>query len=166
MAGKAFIRKKVDNSLENLSLNGGTITLNGGKRIGLEALKTWPAYQLAAENIFAIDDPTPPGGQYLVSVDYQLVGGVVTAVPAFAPVPLSVIPMADFLGRLTDTEYSDLYKARAQGVQTNQMTLVRQLDQFTVIGKLDLNLSSAATFKAALVTANILTQPRADAIFV
>lgn len=82
------------------------------------------------------------------------------------PPPLSNIAFAAFLGRWTDAEYAILMQKRAQAIGAGNVTLVRQWDMAMANGAVDLGSSAATAFKAAIVAAAILTQARADAIFV
>lgn len=78
------------------------------------------------------------------------------------------IAISAFLGRWTLTEYKALLQGRAAAIAaagTANMALVRQWDQAMSLGQVDLNIPAAQTFKAALVSAGILTQARADVIF-
>jgi len=79
----------------------------------------------------------------------------------------NVIPVATFISRWTTTEYSNLMKARATAINNNSagMSLVMQWDQAVSNSVVDLNTTAAQNFKSSLVSAGILTQPRADVIF-
>lgn len=88
----------------------------------------------------------------------------ISRIDALPADPLSV---AAFIGRWTNTEYSNLMKARATAVQNNSagMTMVRQWDMAVAKGVVDMTTQAAKDFKASLVSAGILTQARADVIF-
>jgi hypothetical protein len=81
------------------------------------------------------------------------------------PAPPNVIPFAAFLARWTDPEYALLMQRRATAIGAGNVTLVRQWDMAMAAGIVDLGTPAASSFKAALVTATILSQARADAIF-
>lgn len=80
---------------------------------------------------------------------------------------LSTIPFNIFISRWTTTEYSNLGKARATAITNNGagMTLVKNWDIAQSQNSIDLNSPAAQSFKASIVSAGILTQARADAIF-
>jgi hypothetical protein len=92
-----------------------------------------------------------------------------SAVAAFAvPSSTNVIPFSIFIGRWTDAEYQLLMQRRATVIAaagTTNMFLVKQWDQAMSSGQINLALQATMTFKANLVSAGILTQARADAIF-
>lgn len=83
------------------------------------------------------------------------------------PVIQNVISFSVFISRWTTTEYSNLGKARATAITNNGagMTLVKNWDIAAAQNSVDLNQAAAQSFKAAIVAAGILTQPRADVIF-
>lgn len=65
-----------------------------------------------------------------------------------------------FLERVTDAEYAAVTAAAVGSVQ-----LQRWLDQLRMLGYVDVASASAVAAKAGLVSAGLLTQDRADAIF-
>lgn len=83
------------------------------------------------------------------------------------PVVKNVIPFDVFISRWTTTELSNLYKARATAITNNGagMSLVKNWDIALSQGIIDLNSPAAQAFKASIVSAGLLTQVRADAIF-
>lgn len=83
------------------------------------------------------------------------------------PIVKNVIPFSIFLTRWTTTELSNLYKARAAAITANSvgMTLVKNWDIAQSQNLVDLNSPAAQNFKASIVSAGLLTQVRADAIF-
>ena len=85
-------------------------------------------------------------------------------VVAFAALK-KIILFAQFIGRWSDAEYTLLLQRRATAITNGNITLVRQWDQAMANGVVDLNTAAAQNFKAAIVSANILTQQRADVIF-
>lgn len=77
----------------------------------------------------------------------------------------NVIPFSVFIQRWTDAEYLALMRARANAITAGNIVLVRQWDTAASSGSIDLNTPAAQNFKATMVSAGILTQVRADAIF-
>lgn len=103
----------------------------------------------------------PPGTpQTQVDIGNNIINTISTVV-------LNVIRFSDFVQRWTTTELSNLYKGRATAITNNGagMTLVKQWDVAQAQGYVDLNTAAAQNFKAAIVTAGILTQQRADVVF-
>jgi len=82
-----------------------------------------------------------------------------------SPTELNIIPFSQFIGRWNDAEYTLLMQRRATAIGAGNIPLVRQWDQATATGLVDLNSPAAQNFKTAIVAAGILTQVRADAIF-
>ena len=79
---------------------------------------------------------------------------------------LSVILFSNFLNRWQDAEYILLLQKRAQAVQAGtNAALIRGWDLHMALNVVDLNSTAAQTLKTSLVSANILTQARADVIF-
>jgi hypothetical protein len=78
---------------------------------------------------------------------------------------LSVVKFDAFIARWTDPEYALLMQRRAQAIGAGNVTLVKQWDIAAVQGQVDLNSPAAQNFKAAIVSAGILSQARADVIF-
>ena len=74
--------------------------------------------------------------------------------------PKTVFDGVEFLGRLTDDEYSAIIAASAKSVQ-----LARWLDIFRLRGEIDVTGSTAQAAKVGLVATGLLTQERADVIF-
>jgi hypothetical protein len=79
----------------------------------------------------------------------------------------NIIPFSLFITRWTTTELSTLYKARAAAITANSagMSLVKNWDIAQSQNSIDLNSVAAQNFKASIVSAGLLTQVRADAIF-
>jgi hypothetical protein len=77
----------------------------------------------------------------------------------------NIVPFQTFITRWTDPEYLALMRARANAITAGNITLVKQWDFSLAYGFVDLNTLAAQNFKSAIVTAGILTQPRADIIF-
>lgn len=75
------------------------------------------------------------------------------------------IPFGIFISRWTDAEYALLMQRRATAIGNGQVGLVKQWDIAVTLGVVDLGTQAAQNFKSALVSANILTQARADIIF-
>lgn len=84
-----------------------------------------------------------------------------------AALPSGRLTVAEFISRWTNAEYAALMQARAAAIQnaSGGMTLVRQWDMAMARGDVDLSTPAVQSFKATLVSAGILTQARADAIF-
>lgn len=81
-----------------------------------------------------------------------------------APV-LTFVSWNTLVSRFTDTEWAGVQKAINNQVTTGNGGLARWIALSTVNG-VDVTASQTLTYKAQLVTASILTQARADAIFV
>lgn len=71
----------------------------------------------------------------------------------------SLIDGADFLARVTDAEYAAI-------VGSTNMQVRRWLDIFRLRGEIDVTGDTAQAAKAGLVALKLLTQERADEIFV
>lgn len=79
---------------------------------------------------------------------------------------LNIIAFAVFLARWQDSEYALLGQKRAAAISSStNMSLVRNWDISTAQNVIDLNSTFAQNLKTALVSNNILTQARADAVF-
>jgi hypothetical protein len=87
---------------------------------------------------------------------------VVATIPIDA---LKPIDTSTFIRRFTDAEYLAVYKKRLNDAAANQLGLTKSWDIVTFNGFIDLNLKITQDLKAGLVSAGILTQARADAIF-
>lgn len=70
------------------------------------------------------------------------------------------IPGAEFLGRVTDAEYSSITAAARQNAKIG-----RWLEILRMRGEIDVASKTAQEAKDGLVAAGLLTQVRADAIF-
>lgn len=105
-------------------------------------------------------DPAPGSTQPQIDAANQVLATI-------DPIVKNIIPFSVFISRWTTTEYSNLGKARATAITNNGagMTLVKNWDIAASQNSVDLNTPAAQSFKAAIVTAGILTQARADAIF-
>jgi len=79
---------------------------------------------------------------------------------------IRIVPTSVLISRFTSTEYADLLQKRVTAITGGNVTLVKQWDTAVARGTVNLNSPATQTFKAALVSANVLTQNRADAIFV
>ena len=78
----------------------------------------------------------------------------------------NIVAFPTFIGRWLDAEYALLMQKRAAAISAGtNIALVKQWDQAMSAGQVDLNSAAAQNFKAAVVSAGILTQPRADVIF-
>lgn len=79
----------------------------------------------------------------------------------------SMISCDVFIGRWTRAEYALLWQRRATAITNGgaAMDLVKQWDQAMVRGSINTVAQVTLDFKAAIVSAGILTQQRADAIF-
>lgn len=105
--------------------------------------------------------------QYGRDVTAQQKSAVAAVLAAHVPTRQrkNVIAFDALIGRFSNAEYADLLQKRASSIAAGTVALVKQWDTALANGKVDLNTSAAANFKAQLVSAGILTQPRADAIF-
>lgn len=83
-----------------------------------------------------------------------------TPEPTPEPTVKTVFDGADFLSRLTDSEYGAILAAATQSIQ-----LARWLDTFRLRGEIDVTGKTAQAAKAGLVKAGLLTPDRADVIF-
>lgn len=79
--------------------------------------------------------------------------------------PAKIILAADFISRFTDMEYSNIQKAALAQMQQGVATLQKWIDVATTDGYIDLDRPATNDAKQALVTANLLTQERANIIF-
>jgi hypothetical protein len=112
---------------------------------------------------------SPPEGQTPIASDeagpgWTYAGGKFAA-PAIvdAPIPVPASTVVDgvvFLTRLTDAEYTAVMAAAAQNVQ-----LARWVDQFRLLGHIDVASAAAVAAKAALVAAGLFTADRATEVF-
>ena len=111
------------------------------------------------------DDQSFQGREHLTVEQNATLDAVVTA---HDPLKLraNVVAVGDFILRWQPAEYTLLMQRRATAIQAGNITLVQQWDVAMARGVVDLNTTAAQNFKAALVTAGILTQQRADTIFV
>lgn len=82
-----------------------------------------------------------------------------------APPPSPVITWTTFVARFTDVEWAGVKKAVTSQENTGNGALSRWIALATFQG-IDVTAAQTLTYKAQLVSAGILTQPRADAIFV
>ena len=110
-------------------------------------------------------DVSITGRQNLSQADNATLDAVIAAHDPTKKI-LNVIPFGVFIQRWTDVEYALLMQRRATAIGAGNVTLVKQWDTAVTNGEVNLNSAAAVTFKAALVSAAILTQARADAIFV
>jgi hypothetical protein len=111
------------------------------------------------------DDQSFQGREHLTVEQNATLDAVVTA---HDPLKLraNIVAVGDFILRWQPAEYTLLMQRRATAIQAGNITLVQQWDVAMARGVVDLNTTAAQNFKAALVTAGILTQQRADTIFV
>lgn len=85
-------------------------------------------------------------------------------VPPVLPQP-KIILATDFISRFTDEEYSNIKKAALAQMQQGVATLQKWIDVATTDGYIDLDRPATNEAKKALISANLLTQERADIIF-
>lgn len=81
----------------------------------------------------------------------------------FSAPPVAPDPRVDgetFMARVTDAEYAAVMAAAQINVQ-----LARWVDQVRILGYVNVFSDAALAAKAALVAAELLTEPRAEAIF-
>ncbi len=76
--------------------------------------------------------------------------------------PLATVPTGDFIARWTNAEYLALQRLRT----TDNGKMAKDWDNVTSDLSINMNKRKTQTLKASLVTAGILTQQRADVIFV
>lgn len=81
------------------------------------------------------------------------------------PLPQTAASWFTFVGRFADSEWAGVQKAINNQVTAGNGALARWIALSTVNG-VDMSSAQTATYKAQLVSAAILTQARADAIFV
>lgn len=74
----------------------------------------------------------------------------------------AIIAFDAFIQRFTGAEYLLMQQKRTNA---GAGTLCQQWDISMVRGTVDMNSAAAQNFKAALVSASVLTQPRADIVF-
>jgi hypothetical protein len=90
---------------------------------------------------------------------------VTAAIAALPPAPVHVAA-AVLLGRLTLAEYTAIRQAAAAALAAGNGQLEQWLDMArTSVAGIDLNDPATVAAKAALVSAKLLTQARADAVF-
>ncbi len=79
----------------------------------------------------------------------------------------NLVPASVIISRFTNAEYALLMQKRAAAVTAGgaALAMVKQWDIATTAGVIDTLSPAAQTFAAALVTAGVLTQARATAIF-
>lgn len=85
--------------------------------------------------------------------------------PPPPPPPVTVVSWSIFVGRFTDTEWAGVQKAINNQVTAGNGALARWV-AMAVANGVDMAATQTATYKGQLVTAAILTQVRADVIFV
>jgi hypothetical protein len=76
--------------------------------------------------------------------------------------PLGTVPTGDFIARWTNAEYLALQKRRT----TDNGKMAKDWDNVTSDPQINMNKKKTQTLKSNLVTDGILTQARADEIFV
>ena len=75
--------------------------------------------------------------------------------------PLTTVPTGDFIARWTNAEYLALQKRRT----TDNGKMAKDWDNVTSDPQINMNKKKTQTLKSNLVADGILTQARADAIF-
>jgi hypothetical protein len=110
-----------------------------------------------------------PGGQVINGAPNYVADGScnVTVTYPLTSSPLNVIPFPIFISRFTTTEYAGIMAAKAAAIAGNTagMAMVMQWDEAASGAVVDLNSPAAQNFKNALVSAGLLTAPRAAVIF-
>lgn len=101
-------------------------------------------------------DANPP----LTEAELNAARGVIDAYDATKPPPKTIFDGAEFLSRLTDSEYGAILEAAKSSVQ-----LARWLDIFRLRGEIDVTGTTALAAKAGLVAMGLISQERANAIF-
>jgi hypothetical protein len=86
--------------------------------------------------------------------------------PERRPKPVRPIPGHVFIARFTPQEYAAIRQAAAAQLAQGNGQLSMWIDTALASGFVDPSLASAHAAKAALVSAGLLTQERADVIFV
>lgn len=81
------------------------------------------------------------------------------------PLP-NMIDWATFQKRLTDAEYASIWNAAQAQIQAGTPALLRWINEGISVGEVNLNSVDALAAKAALVADNLLTQERADTVFI
>jgi hypothetical protein len=71
----------------------------------------------------------------------------------------------EFIGKFTDAEYALLEKKRNTDAAADKVGISKMWDLVTCIDIVNMNKTHVQELKAALVSANILTQARANEIF-
>lgn len=79
---------------------------------------------------------------------------------------MSIIWTADFIARWTNAEYLLLEAKRRDDITSNKVGNAKNWDQVIAGDVVDTTKQKVQTLKADLVTDGILTQARADAIFI
>ena len=111
----------------------------------------------------------PTNGQMAIGIPtYTLLNGVVTQTYASAPIPAPIpfVTLSTLIQRLTGAEYVAIKKAIAAQIAANNGTVALWYDIAQSGQPINLNDAQTVTIKALLVSSGLLTQPRADAVFV
>lgn len=142
-----------------------------GSHVPFGNLQTWRngglTAQLAAYGITAFDDPVPPQGQVITSVSYAPDAGTgIQQIVQTAPAPaVTTVGTTTLLSRLTGAEQVAIYKAANTAMANGNAMYMFWLTAVNTRGFVDLLDPATATVKAAIVTAGLLSQSRADAVF-
>lgn len=150
----------------------GDIVAGDGTRVPFDNLKTWYASgqlaQLAAYGITGFDDPAPPQGQVVTSVAYapDTGTGVQQTVQTAPAVALTIVATATLISRLTGAEQTNIFKAANTAMAAGNASYMFWLTAANTRGFIDLADPTTAAVKAAIVSAGMMTQARADAVFV
>ena len=81
------------------------------------------------------------------------------------PVVKKTIKVSDFIKRWTTAEYRVMLADRATAAGGGSMSVAKNWDVALALDEINLNAPMIQNLKADIVTAGILTQPRADIIF-
>jgi hypothetical protein len=116
--------------------------------------------------LFALSGDSTSGLQWLDPRPRPTDAQIATAIAALPPAPVYVAA-STLLGRLSLAEYTGIRQAAAAQLAAGNGQLEQWLDLArTSVAGIDLTDPATIAAKAALVSAKLLTQARADAIFV
>jgi len=106
-----FVLKRANDAVQVYD-PGQTVVLDDGTKIPYENLASYPAQVLLAFGLYAFADPSPPPGQYLVSVSYEALPEGIDQVPLFADLPPG--PVADLAGIAASSSYVASLRRKAR----------------------------------------------------
>lgn len=95
----------------------------------------------------------------------QQIAAANNVIATIDPVVKNIIQFDDFIRRWTNAEYRLMLADRAAAASGGSMSVAKNWDVAFARGDVNLNNQLMQNLKADIVTAGILTQARADAIF-